>query len=150
MSLRRKIALWLCPELWHETNESWRFRVYSEDYQRWLGAFPEVAQVLKSLQATVLGGEPINAGTPVGDEICTIGGLRTQLLKMQQMHPTFHKGERIIPAADNKSLCETLKASQHASDAAWKAEVLEQLKAMNATLTSVTEGGNTIKVAVLK
>lgn len=104
MSLRRKIALWLCPELWHETNESWRFRVYSEDYQRWLGAFPEVAQVLKSLRATVLGGVPINAGTPVGDEVCTIGGLRTQLLKMQQIHSAVHVGERIIPAADNKEL----------------------------------------------
>lgn len=146
MSLRRKIALWLCPELKQESDESWRFRAYVEDYQRWLGAFPEVAQVLKSLRATVLGGEPINAGTPAGDEVCTVGGLRTQLLRMQQMLPAVHVGERIIPPADNKALCEALKASQHASDAAWKAEVLEQLKTIRQAVISVTNNGNAMRV----
>lgn len=57
--------------------------------------------MLKSLRATVLGGEPINASTAVGDEVCAVGGLRTQLLKMQQMLPAVHVGERIIPPADN-------------------------------------------------
>lgn len=104
MSLRRKLALWLRPELKQESDESWRFRVYVEDYQRWLGMFPEVAQVLKSLRATVLGGEPINAGTPTGDEVCTIGGLREQLFKMKEMRPAVHSCERIIPAADNQVL----------------------------------------------
>ena len=146
MSLRRKIALWLCPELWHETDESWRFRVHIEDYQRWLREYPEVAQVLKSLRAEVLGGEPVNAGAPVGDEVCTIGGLRTQLLRMQQTRPAVHVGERIIPDASNLSLLNALKASQHACDAAWRAEVLEQLKALNAIVVNVTEGGNAMRV----
>ncbi|MFA9288163.1 hypothetical protein ACCQ08_25565 [Comamonas sp. SY3] len=150
MSLRRKIALWLCPELKRDSGVAWRFPAHIEDYQRWLGAFPEVAQVLKCLRATVLGGEPINAGTPVADEVCTIGGLRDQLLKMQKMHPTVHAGERIIPAADNKALIQSLKASQHAHDEVWKAEVLDLLRLLNATLTSVTEGGNSMKVTILK
>ncbi|WP_182342616.1 hypothetical protein [Comamonas koreensis] len=103
MSLRRKIALWLCPELKQESDESWRFRAHVQDYQHWLGMFPEAAQVLKSLRATVLGSEPINAGTPAGDEVCTIGGLREQLFRMKEMRPADQVGERIIPAAGNKA-----------------------------------------------
>lgn len=60
--------------------------------------------------------------------------------QFKDMQAAQHPGERIIPPADNKALCEALKASQHATDAAWKAEVLEQLKAMNASIIQVTEG----------
>lgn len=42
----------------------------------------------------------------------------------------IHAGERIIPAADNKALIQSLKASKHAHDEAWKAEVLELLTAI--------------------
>ena len=93
MSLRRKIALWLCPELG--------------------GAVTEPAIPFPHAQHMGIG---------------------------------IHRCERIIPPADNKSLCEALKASQHASDAAWKAEVLEQLRAVNATLNRVVEGGSTMVV----
>gem|GEM_PF-6629660 len=103
MSLRRKIALWLCPELKRDSDEAWRFRVHIQEYRHWLYMFPEVEQVLKSLCGMVRGDGPINAGTPVADEVCTIGGLRDQLLKMQKMHPAVHVGERIIPAASNKA-----------------------------------------------
>jgi len=68
----------------------------------------------------------------------------------QSMENAIHAGERIIPPADNKSLCETLKASQHAHDEVWKAEVLDLLRLLNATLTSVTEGGNAMKVTIIK
>ena len=102
MRLRRKIALWLCPELKRESDEAWRFRVHIQDYRHWLYMFPEVEQVLKSLSVTVRGGEPIKLGTPAADEVCTIGGLREQLFRMKEMRPAAQVGERIIPAAGNK------------------------------------------------
>ncbi|MEJ5030042.1 hypothetical protein [Comamonas sp. MYb69] len=115
MSLRRKIALWLCPELAGPVAET-------------ALPFPH-AQHKGRAEAWA---DSVNA------------------IARQSMENAIHAGERIIPPADNKALCEALKASQHASDASWKAEVLEQLKAMNATLTSVTEGGNAMKVTILK
>ncbi len=117
MSLRRKIALWLCPELGDSKPEELRKVPFPEvDYfyngRGWATGVPDVDRAMK-LEA---------------EEART----------------------RTFPAGDNKALCETLKASQHASDAAWKAEVLEQLKAMNAKLTSITEDGNAMKVTILK
>ena len=66
--------------------------------------------------------------------------------QFRDMRAAQHPGERIIPPADNKSLCEALKASQHASDAAWKAEVLGHLKTISQAVISVTENGNAMKV----
>ena len=100
MSLRRKIALWLCPEL---------------------------------------------VGHPGAQALSE--GVRA--IASQSRENIIHAGERIIPPADNKSLCEALKASQHASDAAWKAEMLEQLKALNVNLVKVTEGGNAMRCEVV-
>lgn len=111
MSLRRKIALLLCPEL----------------------VVPVVEPILPSPHAQHKGSAEAWASN-VGAiaDLCRGNAI--------------HAGERIIPPADNKALIQSLKASQHASDAAWKAEVLEQLKAMNATLNRVVEGGNTMVV----
>ena len=97
MSLRRKIALWLCPEL---------------------------------------------VGHPGAQALSE--GVRA--IASQSRENIIHAGERIIPPADNKSLCEALKASQHASDAAWKAEVLGHLKTISQAVISVTENGNAMKV----
>lgn len=93
MSLRRKIALWLCPEL----------------------------------------------GGPVDEPAVPFP-------HAQHMGSAIHKGERIIPPVDNKALIQSLKASQHAHDEVWKAEVLDLLRLLNATLTSVTENGNAMRV----
>lgn len=132
MNLRRKIALWLCPEL-----------VVPVDGPKL--PFPH-AHHMGSAEAWAS-----NAGAIA--DLCRGSAINA--------------GERIIPAADNKALIQSLKASQHASDAAWKAEVLEQLKAMNAQMSQlvessraasehvrnaarnlheVTEGGNAMKV----
>ena len=88
MSLRRKIALWLCPELGQ----------------------PQETQRIGSAQAWA---ENVSA--------------MSTLCRENAIH-----------------------AHREADEAAWKAEVLEQLKAMNATLTSVTEGGNAMRVTILK
>lgn len=101
MSLRRKIALWLCPEL---------------------------------------------VGHPGAQALSE--GVRA--IARQSMENAIHAGERIIPPADNKALIQSLKASQHAHDEVWKAEVLDLLRLLNATLTSVTGGGSAIKATILK
>lgn len=111
MSLRRKIALWLCPEL----------------------VVPVVEPILPSPHAQHMGSAEawVKNISAIAEWNKEYGG---------------HSGERVIHAANNRGLFHALKASQHASDAAWKAEVLEQLKAMNATLNRVVEGGNTMVV----
>ncbi len=115
MSLRRKIALWLCPEL--------------------DGPVDVPAVPFPHVQATV--------GTQAWGE-------SVRVVARQSMENAIHAGERIIPAADSKALIQSLKASQHAHDEVWKAEVLDLLRLLNATLTSVTEGGNAMKVTILK
>ena len=115
MSLRRKIALWLCPEL--------------------AGPVDEPAVPFPHVQATV--------GTQAWGE-------SVRVVARQSMENAIHAGERIIPPADNKALIQSLKASQHAHDEVWKAEVLDLLRLLNATLTSVTEGGNAMRVTILK
>ncbi|MCD2164295.1 hypothetical protein [Comamonas koreensis] len=115
MSLRRKIALWLCPELGGPAVEP-------------ILPFPH-AQHKGSAEAWAS-----NLGAIA--DLCRGSAI--------------HAGERIIPSADNKALIQSLKASQHAHDELWKAEVLDLLRLLNATLTSVTEGGNAMKVTILK
>ena len=97
MSLRRKIALWLYPELVGTVEAQIDYRAVP---------FPHA----------------------------------------QHMGSAIHQGERIIPAADSKALCEALKSSQHASEAAWKAEVLGHLKTISQAVISVTENGNAMRV----
>ena len=111
MSLRRKIALLLCPELVVPVVEP-------------ILPFPH-AQHKGSAEAWV---KNISAIAEWNKEY---GG---------------HSGERVIHAANNRGLFHALKASQHASDAAWKAEVLEQLKTISRAVISVTENGNAMRV----
>lgn len=111
MSLRRKIALWLCPELNGPVDEP-------------ALPFPH-AQHIGSAEAWAR-----NVGAMA--DLCRENAI--------------HAGERIIPPADNKALIQSLKASQHAHDEVWKVEVLDLLRLLNATLTSVTEGGNAMRV----
>ncbi|MFA9286976.1 hypothetical protein ACCQ08_19475 [Comamonas sp. SY3] len=88
MSLRRKIALWLCPELRQ----------------------PEEAQCIGSAQAWA---ENVSA--------------MSTLCRENAIH-----------------------AHREADKAAWKAEVLEQLKTISQAVIGVTENGNAMKVTVLK
>lgn len=115
MSLRRKIALWLCPEL----------------------VVPVDGPILPFPHARHKG-----SAESWSDSVKAIAN--------ESMENAIHAGERIIPAADNKALIQSLKASQHAHDEVWKAEVLDLLRLLSATLTSVTEGGSAMKVTILK
>lgn len=44
---------------------------------------------------------------------------------------------------------DTLGNAKSATDAAWKAEMLDQLKALNANMVQVTEGGNAMRCEVV-
>jgi len=95
MSLRRKIALWLCPELAGHLDKP-------------ALPFPHAHHVGSA--------EALASNVGAIADLCRENAI--------------HAGERIIPSADNKALIQSLKASQHASDAAWKAEVLEHLRSL--------------------
>lgn len=55
-----------------------RYRAAVDDLDKWCGEFRHVRLIAAHLQA-IGEGKGLNAGTPCGDEPCTIRGLREQL-----------------------------------------------------------------------
>ena len=81
--LGREIGKHQQSELWSDHMEKCNRYVYAvDDLDKWCGhQSPHARLIARHLRATGEG-LSLNAGTPVGDEACQIGGLREQLKRL--------------------------------------------------------------------
>ena len=79
----RTVGKWQQQELWRDHMEKCNRYVYAvDDLDKWCGhQSPHARLIARQLRATGEG-LGLNAGTPVGDEACQIGGLREQLKRL--------------------------------------------------------------------
>lgn len=64
------------------------------DLDRWCGHTSPAARIIAKHLMAAGEGHPLNAGTPCGEEPCTVMGLREQLTRLQGLQP------RALPRAD--------------------------------------------------
>lgn len=63
-----------------------------DQLQHWCSQFPHARIIYNHLHAQRTD-QPLNAGTPVGEEACVVSGLRQQLLRLDQQD--YQRGETI-------------------------------------------------------
>jgi len=69
-----------------------RYRGAVHDLDRWCGHASPHARIIAAHLTAIGEGQGLNAGTPCGEEPCTVGGLRDQLARIDRNSTTDPRG----------------------------------------------------------
>ncbi|GAB2472037.1 hypothetical protein GCM10027082_24440 [Comamonas humi] len=123
MSIRKKLALWLCPEL----EQSMELRL-------------SMAELKGSVHAIAAAtAENARHAKAAAEKLDKVNAKADAAPSLEQIYIDWRRDIRLASE----------KLAKERADTAWRTEVLDRLRSIDNTLTAVTEGGNAMRVIAL-